>query len=125
WVFALLAWIILMYSFLTIAITKKDKPPIEKALDGSWLLLVVSVQSLVILFTLIADHLAIPLAVALFAALSAWLLGFLLYVALMTMILNRLLFYPLTAETTTPAYWIDAGASAISVVAGAALLNAI
>ncbi|WP_370545425.1 hypothetical protein [Jeotgalicoccus sp. ATCC 8456] len=49
WVLILILWIVLIYSFFTILIIKKSKPLINESINGGWLLLIVSTQSLAIL----------------------------------------------------------------------------
>ena len=123
-VFALIVWLLLVYSFLSLVILQTEKPSPETGMNGGWLLLVVSIQSLVVLGTALAPHLSLPAATTLFITCSAWLLGILLYIVVVTLIVYRLLFYPVKVAEVTPTYWIDTGAAAISVVAGATLLNA-
>jgi len=121
---ALIAWIILVYSFLPLVILKREKPSPEKSLNGSWLLLVVSIQSLTILGTSLAQHLSLPANTTLFITCSAWLLGILLYIVLLTLIVYRLIYFPVTASEVSPSYWIDTGAAAITALAGATLISA-
>ena len=122
WVFSILCWLVLVYSFVALSVLKRVKAPLEKALDGSWLLLVVSTQAIVITGAFIAEHLAIPTNVTSFILFCGWLLGVFLYFVIATIIFFRLVFSPVHPAEITPAYWIDTGAAAISVVAGAALL---
>src|SRR4051794_38914115 len=118
---ALIAWLILVYSFLPLVILKRDKPSPETGLNGSWLLLVVATQSLTILGTSLAPHLPIPVDNILFITSCAWLLGVLLYVVLLTLIVYRLVYFPVNASEVSPSYWIDTGAAAICTLAGATL----
>jgi tellurite resistance protein TehA-like permease len=121
---ALIAWLILVYSFLLLVILKKEKPSPETGLNGSWLLLVVATQSLTILGTSLAPHLSFPINNILFITFCGWLLGIVLYVVLLTLILYRLIYYPINASEVSPSYWIDTGAAAICALAGATLIKA-
>lgn len=121
---ALIAWLFIIYSFLSLVILKAVKPSPEKGLNGSWLLLVVAIQSLCILGTSLAPHLLLPPNTTLFITFCAWLLGVLLYIVLLTLIFYRLTFYPVNAAEVSPSYWIDTGAAAISTLAGTSLMNA-
>ena len=123
WVFSILCWLLLLYSFIALSILRTIKPALEKALDGSWLLMVVSTQAIVITGGLLAEHLALPLAVTSFILLCGWSLGVFLYIVIAGLILFRLAFAPVHAQEITPAYWIDTGAAAISVVAGTGILT--
>ena len=90
-------------------------------MNGSWLLLVVSTQSLVILATSLVPHRKLLVELTLFINLSAWLVGILIYIIFTTIILYRLIFYPVRADEIKPSYWIDTGAAAITALAGATL----
>ncbi|MEP7098527.1 MAG: tellurite resistance/C4-dicarboxylate transporter family protein, partial [Dokdonella sp.] len=54
----------------------------------------------------------------LFSGLCLFLLGAALYLLLITLIVYRLVFFPLRAREFTPPYWIDMGALAITTLAG-------
>jgi tellurite resistance protein TehA-like permease len=123
--FALTVWIVLVYAFFVGMIVTTDKPTLEKGLNGTWLLIIVSIQSLAVLGTLLASQLPYPTSVILFGTLCMFLLGFLFYLIFITLILYRLLFLPEKAEDFTPPYWIDMGAVAITTLAGATLIEAI
>jgi tellurite resistance protein TehA-like permease len=125
WVFALVSWLIIVYAFFVGTITQPDKPPLETGLNGTWLLLVVSTQSLAVLGTLLASQLPYPTSVILFGTFCAFVLGFFFYLVFVTLILYRLLFIPQKAEDFTPPYWIDMGAVAITTLAGATLSHTI
>ncbi len=48
WVLALLLWLVLTYSIFTAFTVKQDKPPLDKGINGAWLLAVVATQSLAV-----------------------------------------------------------------------------
>ena len=121
WLFALAVWLLLFYSFLTLVITKPEKPPVEKGISGVWLLLVVATQSLAILGAALTQHLPVSADISLFFSLSAYFLGLVLYLILITLIVYRLVFFPISAEAFEPPYWIMMGAAAISTLAGVTL----
>ncbi len=121
--FALATWIFLLYNFLAKMILQKEKPSLEAGLNGSWLLIVVSTQSLVILVAALIVHLPFAPELVFLTTLTAWLTGILLYVILLTILFYRLTFYPVTPKEITPDYWIDTGAAAISTLAGITLIN--
>jgi tellurite resistance protein TehA-like permease len=123
WFFALPMWLIIMYSFFISVITKKEKPDLEKGMNGSWLLVTVATESISVLTSNLHGHLPFPDDVAAFISLSAFLLGFILYVIIITIIFYRLLFVRLTAAEFTPAYWIDMGACAITTLAAATFIS--
>lgn len=123
WFFSLVGWLVLVYAFLTTIAVKKWKPSLEEGINGGWLLLVVSTQSLSILGTQLSVQLPVNKLILLFTTLCFYLLGFLLYIILITIIIYRLLFFALKAEEFTPTYWIDIGAAAISTLAGLTLVK--
>lgn len=122
WYFALLIWIILIYAFIVIIIVKKEKPSLEKGINGIWLVIVVATQGLSILGTLLADVLPFPQDRTIFLTLSGYMLGCMLYIILITLIFYRLVFFPMRAEEFAPPFWINMGAVAISTLAGATLI---
>src|SRR5437764_1360154 len=86
-IFALFVYVLIIYSFLTLTILKQSKPPFEMGMNGSWLLLTVSTQSIVILTSLLAPQFHAPVSLTLFISLAAWLFGILLYIAFFTIII--------------------------------------
>jgi tellurite resistance protein TehA-like permease len=123
WFFAFLLWLLIMYSFFITVITKQQKPTLEKGLNGSWLLIVVSIQSLSILSSTIQNRLPFPPEITTFLSLSAFLLGFVFYLIIITLVLYRLLFLKLSAEDFSPPYWIDMGACAITTLAAVTFIT--
>ena len=117
WQIALLFWFALTYAVLPWLMERGDKPPLEKGLNGAWLVAVVGTQAVSVLGSLIADEL--PAGSGPFTALCFWLLGGMLYVWLISLIFYRILFFPLSPGDLTPPYWINMGAMAISALAGA------
>jgi tellurite resistance protein TehA-like permease len=106
-------------------ITKPEKPSLEKGLNGGWLLLVVSTQSLSILGTQLSGHLPAPVQVTLFFTLAAYLLGVFFYLLLIPIIFFRLNFDPMEPQEFTPPYWVLMGAVAITTLSGATLIQTI
>ncbi|HEY9856008.1 MAG TPA: tellurite resistance/C4-dicarboxylate transporter family protein [Stenomitos sp.] len=120
WVLGAVLWSGLLYGFFLQLITRRHKPGADADIHGGWLLAIVATQSLSTLGTLIApswDGEGFRLL-----TLALWLAGCMLYLLLMPMILHRLLFFPVQAESLTPLYWINMGAIAISTLAGDLLI---
>jgi tellurite resistance protein TehA-like permease len=114
-------WLVLGYAFLAAVTLADPKPPLEHALGGTWLLVVVSTQSLCVLGAAVSDATPRP-DMAAFACLCAFLLGCLSYGILITLVAHRWLFHRMAAEALTPPHWINMGAAAITTLAGAGLL---
>ncbi len=123
WVFALFTWIIIVYSFFILITIKKQKPSLEKGINGSWLLFVVSVQALSILGSVISPYLNLSLDAILFINLFFYLLGLLFYFIVIGIIFYRTTFFPMKRNEFEPSYWIDMGAAAISTLAGVMLIK--
>lgn len=114
-------WLVVMYGFFLAVIANARKPALEHGLNGSWLIAAVATHSVSVLGTLLASFSPAP-AFLLFLALSLYLVGCFLYLVLITLILHRLAFLPVTTQALTPPYWINMGAVAITTVAGSLLV---
>ncbi|SDK75922.1 tellurite resistance/C4-dicarboxylate transporter family protein [Lacicoccus qingdaonensis] len=122
WSIAFLLWIILMYTFFTLIIVKKVKPMIDESINGGWLLVVVSTQSIAVLGTLIAPGMGMFGEIILFISLCHFLLGCMLYLNIIAFIIYRLMFVHIEETSLKPPYWINMGALAITTLAGSILL---
>jgi tellurite resistance protein TehA-like permease len=121
WVLAILLWIVLIYTFFAAVTITEPKPPIEVAINGSWLLVTVATESLSILGTLVAKALG-PVGPVLFVALCTYLLGAMFYILFIALIVYRWIFLRMEPAKLTPPYWINMGALAITTLAGARLI---
>lgn len=95
--------------------------PIVTAANGTWFMWAVSGQSIAVAAAALVPHwphLGLPLTAAV-----AWALGVFLYAVDGVFVAMRLLAYDFSAEDLTPPYWIATGAAAITVLAGARLLQ--
>ncbi|WP_018614036.1 tellurite resistance/C4-dicarboxylate transporter family protein [Segetibacter koreensis] len=125
WFFAGVVWLVVLYGFLTSVVIKEKKPSLEEGMNGLWLLIAVSTQSLSILATSLNAHLPFPVDLTMLVALGLYVLGFMFYNILIVIIFYRLTFYKVTAKEVTPPYWIDMGAAAITTLSGATLITSI
>jgi tellurite resistance protein TehA-like permease len=125
WLFGLLLWLLIMYTFFTAVTVREDKPEFETGISGTWLLAAVATQSISVLGTLLADYFITHRDSLLFFTLCMFLLGCMLYLILITLIFYRFTFVKLTTVTLTPPYWINMGAVAITTLAGARLIMAV
>ena len=123
WLLAVVLWFVLVYTFFVAITVREPKPKMESALNGGWLLIVVSTESICTLGTLVAPSFHEPDAIY-FASLVAYFLGAMFYIILITLILYRWIFRSMEANMLTPPYWINMGALAITTLAGARLLIA-
>ena len=124
WLLALILWAVIMYTFFAAMTVRENKPSIESGLNGAWLLVVVSTQSISVLGTLLVGHFVNYREPILFFTLCMFLLGCMLYIPLITLIFYRFTFVNVTTASLTPPYWINMGAVAITTLAGARLIIA-
>jgi tellurite resistance protein TehA-like permease len=121
WCTGLVLWIVLLYTFFTAVTVREPKPALETGINGAWLLVVVSTESLCVLGTLVAPALAMT-ELVLFVAFTMYLVGAMLYILFITLILYRWMFFSMPAQNLIPTYWINMGALAITTLAGSRLL---
>ncbi len=122
WWLAVILWFILIYSFFTAAMVREEKPALDAGINGAWLVAVVATQAICVLGTSISSRFVAWQEVILFFALIMYLLGGMLYILIISLIFYRLLFFRLEPKQLGPPYWINAGAVAITTLAGATLL---
>jgi tellurite resistance protein TehA-like permease len=123
WGLAVLLWIGLTYSIFTALTIKRDKPPLDKGINGGWLLVVVATQAISVSSALLAARIGQPYRLEInLLALSMWLLGGMLYIWLMSLIFYRYAFFRFSPDDLSPPYWINMGAMAISTLAGSLLI---
>ncbi|UYO95495.1 tellurite resistance/C4-dicarboxylate transporter family protein [Pollutimonas sp. M17] len=123
WAAALALWFGLTYAIFTMLTVKRDKPTLDRGINGGWLLAVVATQSIAVSSALLAATTAQPYRLELnFLALSMWLWGGMLYIWMMSLIFYRYTYFRLSPDDLTPPYWINMGAMAISTLAGSLLI---
>lgn len=122
WWVSLGLWVFFLYATLISTVVRRNKPALGAGINGTWFLLTVSTQSIVVVGALVFDrHPSDALA---FTLLAAFLVGIVLYLIVMTMVFLRWTFHELEPTEVDPPAWIAAGAVAITVLAGSNLLLA-
>jgi tellurite resistance protein TehA-like permease len=119
WVAGVVLWLAITYTVVTVLSVKSVKPPLERGLNGGWLLLVVAPQSVSVL----AAQVAAGSERILLFALVMWLGAGMLYLWIISLIFYRYTFFTLGPSDLAPPYWINMGAVAISTLAGAMLVK--
>ncbi len=122
WLLGITLWIFLIYLFFSISTLKDDKPALSNGVNGSWLLVIVSTQSIATLGVLLAAQLPAAQDLVMFFSLSMYLLGCMFYILIISLILYRLMFFKVDPADMTPPYWINMGAVAITTLTGANLM---
>jgi len=123
WVVAVALWAGLTYAVFAAFTVKREKPPLEEGVSGTWLLAVVAMQSIAVLSACLAAQPGEPHRLVLdFLALAMWLAGGMLYIWTISLIFYRTTFFRFAPADLTPPYWISMGAMAISTLAGSFLI---
>lgn len=123
WSVAVLLWLCLTYAIFSALTIKRDKPSLDKGINGAWLLAVVATQALSVSSALLAARIGQPYRLELnLLALSMWLWGGMLYIWMMSLIFYRYAFFQFSPGDLAPPYWINMGAMAISTLAGSLLI---
>lgn len=124
WLFyiGLVAWAGLIYAFFTLVTIKENKPEIDKSISGLWLLTIVSTQAVSVLSTQLCNVLPFGTHKTLFFSLFMFSCGCMFYIILITLIIYRMAFFKMEAESFAPAFWINMGAVAITTLSGSLLL---
>lgn len=117
------AWLVLGYLIPWTAVLSHPKQPALSRVNGTWFLAVVAAQSVAVMAAGLQPLLGeTNRPLALFAVLC-WSVGVFLYAAAGILVALRMLLYPVTAQELTPPYWIAMGATAITVFAGARIVQ--
>lgn len=115
------AWLILGYVVPWTALFGRAVRPVLTAANGSWFTWVVASQSVAVLAAALQPEFGRrELAVL---AVFSWSVGVFLYGAVGVLVALRLMLYPVKPEDLTPPYWVAMGATAITVVAGASIVE--
>lgn len=122
WFFAAALWVTLIYAFFAVMTVLPVKPGLAEGINATWMLLVVSTQSVSVLGTLISPDAGSLTDALLGVSACMFLLGCMFYMLLFSLILYRFLFFPLDAAGMSPPYWINMGAVAITTLAGSLLV---
>ncbi|MBK8950686.1 MAG: hypothetical protein IPM68_18075 [Flavobacteriales bacterium] len=77
-------YVAIIYFFFVMITVKRGKPTLEMGINGVWLLMVVSTQSVVVLGTQLADLLFISKEAALFISMLLFFIGCMLYIIVIT-----------------------------------------
>jgi tellurite resistance protein TehA-like permease len=122
WLLAIVLWLCITYGFFTAVIVNQIKPSLAEGLGGVWLIASVATQSIAVLGTTIVSVSGQTDPAVLFFCLFFHLMGCMLYFNVIALIFYRLTFLPIMAESITPPFWINMGATAIATQAGANLV---
>ena len=121
--FSGLAWLALGYVVPWTAVLGRQERPVVATANGTWFIWVVASQSVAVAAATIEpafDSFRRELAVL---AVMSWSVGVFLYGAAGVLVSLRLMLYEFGPEELTPPYWVAMGALAITVLAGARIVE--
>lgn len=118
-----LAWLVLGYVVPWTAVLGHAERPMLVTANGTWFIWVVASQSVAVAAATIEPVFdGVRRELALLAVMS-WSVGVFLYAAAGILVSLRLMLYPFGPEELTPPYWVSMGALAITVLAGARIVE--
>ncbi len=117
-------WLPLSYAVPARLILGPRPGSVLAGVNGTWFIWVVGTQSLAVAAAVLEHRLATPQARALaLVAVLMWSVGVVLYLIVAGLVLIRLLLLEVRPDDLSPPYWIAMGATAITVLAAARLLE--
>ncbi|MHB8312300.1 MAG: tellurite resistance/C4-dicarboxylate transporter family protein [Candidatus Dormibacteria bacterium] len=122
-ILAALAWVLCSYALVPRVVMRPVKGTVRQEVTGAWLIWVVATQSLALAAARGSEFWPGGRGFLELSAVSLWSAGSCLYLLLMAVLLARLLLVPTERQDLSPTYWINMGATAISVFAGASILG--
>ena len=117
------AWLVLGYVVPWTAVLGRAQRPVVATANGTWFIWVVASQSVAVAAASLE-----PVSVSLrrelaLVAVFSWSVGVCLYAAAGVFVSARLMLYDLRPQDLTPPYWVAMGAGAITVLAGARIVE--
>ena len=116
-------WLVLGYVVPWQVLMTRDGEPILTRTNGSWFIWSVASQSLAV--GLSGLHSSTPRFADLLGVLTvlSWSVGTILYIGIAVLVVLRVVRFGITPAQFEPTYWVAMGALAISVVAGASIVD--
>lgn len=118
-----LAWLVLGYVIPWTAVLGQARRPVLQYANGTWFIWVVASQSVAVLAAALEPSITTGRRELALLAVFSWSVGIFLYAAAGVFVAARLLIYQLQPADLTPPYWVAMGATAITVVAGARIVQ--
>jgi tellurite resistance protein TehA-like permease len=118
-----LAWLVLGYVVPWTAVLGHQERPVVESANGTWFTWVVASQSVAVAAATIEPVFETGRRELALLAVLSWSVGVFLYAATGVLVSLRLMLYPFGPEELTPPYWVSMGALAITVLAGARIVE--
>jgi tellurite resistance protein TehA-like permease len=118
-----LVWLLLGYVVPFLAVLGQRERPTVAAANGTWFLWVVATQSVAIASATVEPRVVHGRPEMALLAVMAWFVGTFLYALVAGLVSLRLALFEFGPADLTPPYWISMGALAITVLAGARIVE--
>ncbi|MEO7060706.1 MAG: tellurite resistance/C4-dicarboxylate transporter family protein [Lapillicoccus sp.] len=118
-----ITWLVLGYVVPWTAALGRAERPIVATANGTWFIWVVASQSVAIAAAVIEPIYETGRRELALLAVMSWSVGVFLYAAAGVFVSLRLMLYDFGPEELTPPYWVSMGALAITVLAGARIVE--
>ena len=115
--------VLLGYLVPWLAVLGREERPVIATANGTWFVWVVASQSVAVLASALEPIYPTWRAGLAIVAVMAWSVGVILYAATAVFVSLRMMLYPLRPIDLDPPYWVAMGAVAITVVAGARIVE--
>lgn len=116
-------WLILGYVVPWTAVLSRTERPLVADANGTWFIWVVASQSIAVAAAALQPIVgSARIQLALLAVLT-WSVGIFMYAAVGMFVSLRMMLYPLSPYDLNPPYWVAMGACAITVLAGARIVE--
>jgi tellurite resistance protein TehA-like permease len=116
-------WFVLGYVVPWTAVLGRSTRPVVATANGTWFIWVVASQSVAVAAAGLEPHVDAGRRELAVLAVVAWSVGIFLYAAAGVLVALRMMLYELRPEDLTPPYWVAMGACAITVLAGARIVE--
>lgn len=116
-------WLVLGYVVPWTAVLGRVERPIVASANGTWFIWVVASQTVAIAAATIEPVFVTGRRELALLAVMSWSVGVLLYAATAMIVSLRLMLYEFGPEELTPPYWVAMGALAVTVLAGARIVE--
>ncbi len=120
---AAVSWLLLGYIVPWTAVLHPSSRPTLPGANGTWFVWVVASQSVAVLAASLQPAEGLGHRGLSVLAVLCWSVGCFLYGGVALLVAVRLTLYPLRPEDLIPAYWVSMGATAITVLAGAKIVQ--
>ena len=117
------AWVVLGYAVPWLAVLGRTARPVLGSANGTWFIWVVASQSVAVVAAALEPVAGEARALLAVLAILSWSVGIFLYGAAGVFVSLRLMLYKLRPEDLDPPYWVSMGACAITVLAGARIVE--